>query len=350
MARWHEVKKFVGRLCWPFRKSRITTLAALVVGLLRKQKVGVAAIAQGMLDTTTVKHRVKRIDRFLGNSAFRSWEVTRLLLDTLVSAEREHVVAVDWTDRGDYMLLKASLVYQHRALPLAWRHVWKWRYEKSQNAVEEDLILTLAKLLGPGRPWVLVADRGFGRAELFRTLDEAGIRFVIRDADDVWVKTEQYAGRLWNLPRQRGRAVIYRNITYHKTKRVKVHLVVAHAEPAPAPWFLVTNLDIEPRRVQQIYAKRFWIEEGIRDCKSGLSLKRLWLTTPERMDRMMIVVAIAMLLIWLTAAASLLRGERAQVTTSKKTSPPASLFTLGARLLDMHPERLCTRIEVLYAL
>ena|GEM_PF-4814757 len=42
-------------MSWPFRKSRITTLAALVVGLLRKQQAGLAAIAQGMLGDTTVK-------------------------------------------------------------------------------------------------------------------------------------------------------------------------------------------------------------------------------------------------------------------------------------------------------
>jgi hypothetical protein len=350
MARWHEVKKFVGRVFSPFRKSRITTLAALVVGLLRKQQVGLAGIAQGMLDDTTVKHRVKRVGRFLGNKALRPWEVTRHLIETMMPPGHQHLVVVDWTDRGEYMLLKASLVYQRRALLLAWRHVWPGGYDKSQNAVEEELILTLAKHIGPTRTWVLVADRGFGRAELFRTLDEAGIGFVIRDADDVWVKTEGFEGRLWNLPRQRGKAAAYRNITYHKTKRLKVHLIAAHAEPAPQPWFLITNLDLEPLLVQRIYAKRFWIEEGIRDCKTGLSLKRLWLNDPERMDRMMIVVAIAMLLILLTGAASLLRGERPQVTTSKKKTLPASLFTLGARLLYLWPERLCTQEEILYAL
>ena len=350
MARWHEVKQFVGRVFEPFRKSRITTLAALVVGLLRKQQVGLAAIAQGMLDDTTVQHRVKRVGRVVGDKGFRSWEGTGHLIATMMPEGHEHLVAVDWTDRGEYMLLKASLVYQRRALPLAWRHVWKWVYDKSQNAVEEELMLALAKLIGPRRSWVLVADRGFGRAELFRTLDEAGIRFVIRDADDVWVKTEDFEGILCNLPRQRGKAVAYRNITYHKTKRLTVHLVVAHREPAPAPWFLITNLDVEPHLVQRIYAKRFWIEEGIRDAKSGLGLKRLWLSDPERMDRMMIVVAIAMLLILLTGAASLLRGERPQVTTSKKKALPASLFTLGARLLAMCPQLLCTDEGVLHAL
>ena len=350
MARWHKVPEFVGRVFWPFRKSRITTLAALVVGLLRKQQTGLAGIAPGMDDDTTVKHRVKRIGRFLGNKAFRCWEVTHLLLETMLPPDREHLVAVDWTDRGEYMLLQASLLYQRRALPVAWRHVWKGVFEKSQNAVEEELILALAKLLGPHRSWVLVADRGFGRAELFRTLDEARIGFVIRDADGVWVKTETFEGMLWDLPRQRQTAVAYRNITYHKTKRLRVHLVVAHEEPAAAPWFLITNLEREAHLVQRLYAKRFGIEEGIRDAKSGLGLKRLWLSDPERMDRMMIVVAIAMLLIFLTAAASALRGERPQVTTSKKQAPPASLFLIGARLLTMRPELLCTDEGALHAL
>ena len=49
----------------------------------------------------------------------------------------------------------------------------------------------------------------------------------------------------------------------------------------------------------------------------------------------------------LTGAASLLRGERPQVTTSKKKALPASLFTLGARFLCLWPERLCTQEEVL---
>ncbi len=129
-----------------------------------------------------------------------------------------------------------------------------------------------------------------------------------------------------------------------------MHLVVAHKEPAAAPWFLVTNLDLDPVLVQRLYAKRMWIEAGIRDCKSGLRLKRLWLSEPERMDRMMIVVALAMLLLVLTGLASLARREDPQVTTSKRKAPPASVFTLGCRVLHLCPERLCTDLEVLYAI
>jgi len=38
-----------------------------------------------------------------------------------------------------------------------------------------------------------------------------GIRFAIRDAGDVWVKFESFEGRLWDLPRQRGKTVACRS-------------------------------------------------------------------------------------------------------------------------------------------
>jgi hypothetical protein len=348
MAKWRRVFTFVGRVCWAMRRSRQKTLADLVVGLLRTQAVGLAAIARGMVDRTTVRHRVKRIGRFLSNEALCPLEVSRYLIDVIVPAERENVIAVDWTDRGEYMLLKASLVFRRRALPLVWCHVWKWVYEKSQNDVEEHLMLRLAHLVGP-RPWVLVADRGFGRTELFRRLNDAGIPYVIRAKDNVWMHHKRYEGRVWDMPRRPGMRAFYRGVAWRKKQPVTVNLAVVHEAEAPAPWFLVTNLDRPAHRIGQLYAKRMGIEEGIRDAKSGLRLKDHWLSTPERMDRMMVLVAVAMLLIALTAAASLARGENRQVTTHKRAQRCASYFTLGCRILETCPEDLCINLKVLHA-
>jgi hypothetical protein len=349
MARWHRVLSFVERELWDLRRSRQKTIAALTVGLLRKQEVGQASIACGMVDGTSVKHRVKRIGRFLVNEAIEPWEVSRHLVEAMMPKERESLVVVDWTDRGDYMLLKASLPFRHRALPLAWHHVRKWDFEKSQNDVEEQFILRLASLIGRERRWVLVADRGFGRAELIRVLLDERIQFVIRDADDVWVTHGAFEGRLRDLPRERGHCVLYEGVAYHKTQRLAVNLAVCHKEPAPEPWFLITNLQRPAQRIERIYAKRMGIEEGIRDCKSGLRLKRLWLSEAVRMDRMMILVALAILLIALTAVASIARGEDLQVSTSKRKAPPVSWFTLGCRIIELYPDLLCTDRGVLYA-
>ena len=83
MARWRRVFSFVEQVFWGLRRSRQRTIADLTVGLVRKQAVGLAAIARGMLDGTTVKHRVKRIGRFLRNEAICPWEVSRYLIEVI---------------------------------------------------------------------------------------------------------------------------------------------------------------------------------------------------------------------------------------------------------------------------
>jgi hypothetical protein len=349
MARWRQVGRFVERVFYPLRKSRRKTIAALTDGLLHKQQLGLASIARGMDDDTTVKHRVKRIGRFATNEGISPWEVSQCLMDAMLCDDRRNLIAVDWTDLGEYMMLKATLYFQRRGLPLAWCCVRKWEFEKSQNAVEERFILELARCIGPEREWVLVADRGFRRVELLRRLTEEGIRFVIRLKDDVWVAHEAFTGLLADLPHKPGKRAFYKNALLHKTRRLRVNLVVTHQEPAAEPWYLATNLDEPPLHIERLYAKRMSIEQEIRDAKSGLGLKGLWLSEPERMERMMILMAIAFLLIALTAAACQQRGEDPQVTTSKRKARPASYFTIGCRLLELYPDRLCTDLEVLHA-
>ena len=98
------------------------------------------------------------------------------------------------------------------------------------------MILKLASLIGPERRWVLVADRGFGCTELFRTLDEAGVPYIIRVSGTAWMEHKSFSGQVWNLPRRVGCSRTYREVLYHKTKRWPVTLVVTHQEPAPEPW------------------------------------------------------------------------------------------------------------------
>lgn len=49
------------------RKSQRTTLAVLVTGLVHSGRAGVAAIGRSLPGTAFEKHKIKRVDRFLGN-------------------------------------------------------------------------------------------------------------------------------------------------------------------------------------------------------------------------------------------------------------------------------------------
>lgn len=339
MARWQDVQMFVRRVLPSSRRSRQTTAAALLDGLLRTQRIGLTTVARGMRDNTTVKHRIKRAGRFCQNSGIEMGAVFDDLGRYLLCKDRLNVIAVDWTDLGDYMLLTASLIFQKRSMPIAWRCVWKWQYEKSQNDEEEGLIEDVIRLAGD-RPWTLLADRGFGRAELFRWLDERGVSFVIRVSGRAWVEHQWFTGTIDNVPRRAGGGWMYKGAWYRKTSPVRVNVACYHKEPAPAPWYLVTNMDITARKAASLYAKRMGIEEGFRDCKSGLGLKYLWLGAPERMDRAMILIALAVLLAALTAAKSIFKGETLGLANNKRRGRVLSFLALGLRIIEQYPQRL----------
>jgi hypothetical protein len=256
----------------------------------------------------------------------------------MVPDEHEAVVALDWTDLGEYKLLAAKVAIARRGVPVAWRVLRQGEFSrrtKSRNDAEEELILLLKKALR-NRQWVLVADRGFARADLFRKLNRWGIRYVIRSSGNPWIETAGYAGRLASLGRQPGQTVRYGEVLYHKTEGVPVSLVVSHREPAVEPWYLITNVG-GTRRVEQAYRKRMWIEESFRDAKSGLGLKRLWLSESVRFERLLIVVAIVMLL---NVLAGLQyhreHGDTDPQLTTKRRGRTLSVFRLGFELIRLH--------------
>ena len=98
MARWRQVNQFVDSSCASFRKSQRTTMSALLVGLLRKQQIGLAGIARGMDDDTSVKHRVKRAGRFVANEGVDTQQATVCLAKYLLRRDGPNVIAIDWTD------------------------------------------------------------------------------------------------------------------------------------------------------------------------------------------------------------------------------------------------------------
>ncbi len=186
------------------------------------------------------------------------------------------------------------------------------------------------------RQWILVADRGFRRSALLRRLRRWDTDFVIRASVNTWVRTSRGNGLLGEVCPQPKRAVCYTNVLYQKERQAPVNLAVCHREPADEPWYLATKMELKPTEIERIYRQRMWIEESFRDAKSNFGLDELWLSEPERMGRMMIVVALAMLL-------SVLRGLRYRQKhggkdpqfSTKKRGGTLSVFRIGLELLSL---------------
>ncbi len=335
-----HVTELIRRYFQRFRKSQWKTIRDLTMGLLRSRQIGQAAIARGMWDLTSVRHRIKRIWRFCQNERIRPIEAFGALAQWICArCSGTLVVALDWTDLGDYKMLAAKVVVCSRAVPLAWTVVRKGEFSekmKSQNSIEERLIKTLQELLGQ-RAWLLIADRGFRRAALLRTLNRWGINYVIRASANTWVKTSRGSGLLGEVRPRPSRALRYRKVLYQKELQVETGLVVCHRRPADEPWYLVTNMDLKPTEAERIYRQRMWIEESFRDSKSNFGLDELWLSEPERMERMMIVLAVAMLLVVLRGLQyRQTHGARDPQLSTKKRGVVLSIFRIGLELIWLH--------------
>ena len=336
MDRRRSLMCVIGRHFSAFRKSQRKTIAALAWGLLMARRLGLASIARGMDDATTPRHRIKRAWRFASNRRIRIEKATACMAQWLVCASRARpVVALDWTDigRGRVMLAAAACVGS-RAVPLAWTVMGRSQFtrkRKSRNDAEEQMIALLKEAFGQ-YPWILVADRGFARAELFRRLGDWGIGYVIRACGNPWVELQGWSGRLWDIARKAGQVRFWREVFYHRTARVPVSLVVAHAEPAPEPWYLVTNLE-RAKAAVQAYRRRAWIEEHFRDAKSQMGLHRLRSRRAKSIERLLILMAIVMAAAILIAMQWQERhpGQDPQLTTHKR-GRSLSLFRLGLEL------------------
>lgn len=172
-----------------------------------------------------VKHKIKRAWRFVTNGRVEPLDVMRAVVHRLV---RRHVkrlkgrpllVSFDWTKVRSVHVLMAAVVVKGRAIPLCWGSYADKTLGKSQNALEEALLLALKDMLGPHVKVVLLADRGFGRAELGRFCQRVGFGYIIRIQSKVRVKFHGQSVRLDRYPVHRGVCELHRHVLYANTTR-----------------------------------------------------------------------------------------------------------------------------------
>jgi hypothetical protein len=87
---------------------------------------------------------------------------------------------------------------------------------------------------------------------------------------------------------------------YRKTRPVCQRVVFWWKAHQDEPWFLGTDLDCDWRKVCGIYQLRMHIEELFRDQKNlryGWGLRQVALSQPDRLERLLLMLAFAYLLL-----------------------------------------------------
>jgi hypothetical protein len=263
----------------------------------------------------------------------------RALVQVAAKASRGILtVAVDWVDVRQYKVLRAAVPLQGRSVPVLFAAYPKWELLKSQNAFEEGFFTLLAALLPERTQAVVIADRGFHRAELARTLQTLGLSYVIRVTGQTHFATETMQGPTDHIRLRPGQ---HRDLgfgAYRKHQPVHQRLVVYWKKRQAEPWFLATDLEAGWHTVVALYAQRMSIEELFRDEKNlryGWGLRQSQVSEAARLERLLLVLAFAYL--FLVLLGCLCRRTYPSACWAAGTSRrkrQASVFFIGRLMLN----------------
>jgi hypothetical protein len=321
------------------RLSQAKTLAALVNAAMSVQRVSLANIGRAMVGSA--KHQIKRCWRFIVNPRVESSDAMRGILKRLLKKRKKVLlVALDWVDIKGFQTLVAAAVLKGRSVPICWascqRHVYDGH--RSRNAFEESLLLVLRSMILPEVKVILLADRGFGRTALAKFCRQYGFHYLIRIQPKVTVHLHGFDGKLLDYPVFKGIAKVLVDVLYRSDRAVRQNIVIRWLRNLPKKrdecWFLMTDLNGSAQQLCALYGRRMTIEQLFRDSKNkrnGWSLRDTQITTADRLDRLILILAIAYLL--LCGLGLLARQQCRPSAWSSASKDQCSLYLIGLIML-----------------
>jgi Transposase DDE domain len=355
MSRKDAITWVVSVCTLSLRLSQAKTLATLVASAMQVERISLANIGRAM--NGRVKHQIKRCWRFCANDRIETADAMRgVLARVLKKRKKKLLISFDWTDIKGFQTLMASAVFKGRSIPVCWASCNKFVYDghRSRNAFEESLLLVLRSMIPQQVKVILLADRGFGRTELARFCQKHGFSYVIRIQPKVQVSGASFQGKLLDYPVHKGISKLLKSVAYRSHHTVTQNIVIRWVRDLPPKrdecWFLMTDLQAGPAQISKLYGQRMTIEELFRDHKNkrnGWSLRDTRITRPQRLDRLLLILAIAYLLLCGIGLIALQTGTPADWSSSTRIE--CSVFTIGKIMLPRLKITICEALAAIIA-
>ncbi len=367
------VARVLGPCLKCLHQRRGAALQRAVTGLLGAKASSLSAIALHLHGPTVLKHRIKSVDRLLGNTAMhraRQWlyhGVTEHWLEGL----QQLLVVVDWSDATRdqrWHLLRASAVVDGRSITLYEEIHPQARY--GHPSVHRAFVCRLAQVVPAGCKLIVMTDAGF-QSPWFKLVAAQGWEFVGRirgrvllrlPAQDSWIAARDL------FVRAKLQATDLGTATYARSNPVGVRIALA-ARPAKGrhrltmygkrrvgrnsaksarsgrePWLLASSAGLQhltASAIVALYAQRMRIEQSFRDTKNlrvGMGLEVARSRSAARLQMLLLIAHLAMFVQRLIGeAARTAQLELSLSATRNRRYAEISVLTLGRRILDVAP-------------
>ncbi|MDF1757851.1 MAG: IS4 family transposase [Legionellaceae bacterium] len=352
-------------------KTRLNSLMTACEAATTSNKLYLTGLGRSISNMNKESSNIQKVDRLLGNGLLQAERTSfyKVMCEYLIQENAQPWIHIDWACINpvtNLYALRASLSMKGRAIVIYEECFPK---KKENNYATHKVFLNKLKALLPQsvKP-IIVTDAGF-RAMWFAYILELGWNFVGRlrnknaicmENSSTWSLSSSYFEQATSKPSYIGYGlltkdgkvpanfVIYKGkpkgrktLTLNKKKQRSGKKDKVYAKSNKEPWILVTSLEnakLNSALIVNIYRQRMRIEENIRDTKCpyyGLGLKNSLTQSPQRMNILLLISAIATFTAWLAGLFIKSIGKAAdfQAQSAKFTSALSYVF-LGRRALE----------------
>lgn len=358
-----------------FNQARVNSLLTASNALIRSNELSLTAIGRCLEGLTSVKHKIKRIDRLLGNQKLHSERdsIYRALFKGLFAKLPCYVVAVDWSGccNREHWLLRASLLVDGRAIPIYNTVVTQDNQEKEH--IHNQFLDVLATMLPANKTVYIVTDGGF-KTPWFKKIESLGWYYLGRVRGRIFGKVDGSSwcsvselGKNANIKAKKlgdgllgktSKSQVSCSFVSYKGKAKNRHKIKqrnkgiypdaerTYKSIAKEPWILVTNdSKLSPMKAVIYYSKRMQIEQNFRDDKSqryGFSWHHSQTQNSERISILCLIACIATLVLWVIGFASERKGinQKYQANTTKSKRVLSFLTLTKNMILDTSKAQL----------
>lgn len=319
----HELKllhKKLSNSC-SIHKTRLARLMNCVHSILQGSHLTLSGMGELNKGQTSVKHKIKAVDRLLGNSHIQNdkKQIYKVLAHSLLSCRQTPEIFVDWStcNTRTHQVLRASVLFDGRSITI-YDEIYH-ETEHNKRPTHKLFLDNLSTVIPSHCKPIIITDAGF-RTDWFKMVLNLGWDFIGRIRNRInyydinshkWLpcqgievkklNTVYFVGNVQLTMRNKLTVNLFsykgkpKGRTTNKGRKDKQY---AYQRSYQEPWILATSLEKPEtlgKRIVHLYSKRMQIEQTFKDLKDPVTGIGLTKSRTKNLDRLKVLFLIARL-------------------------------------------------------
>jgi len=324
-----KVKKTIKQMMKLDHQGQVVTLAMMISGIVLSRNAQLSAMSSEIPTDTKEKSIEMRMRRWVKDEI--DVETVYLPFARQILEALSHlplVLVMDGSQAGrGCMVLMVGVLYQKRALPIAWL-VYKGKKGHTSGKRHIEVLEKVLPLLPEGSDVVLLGDAEYDTTEMINWVEKNTVwQYVLRTSPQIYVRSGQKNQPIREYPLEKGQVLHLHEVGFTQTAEVLLNVIGWWASQYEEPIFLVTNIQ-NAYQACRYYRRRYSIETFFSDQKSrGFHIHKSHLSNPLRLSRLLIAACLAY--IWMICQGLQVIASNQAALIDRSDRNDKSIFRLG---------------------